>query len=178
MKRIKNQNNKRFVAHFDILGFKYLTKNKFDEAWGALSDYRAVMDKLTNDTIVLDTETKESLHKRIKLFLFSDSILIFSLGCEASDLKAMLVVATELFKQSMETCVPLRGGIALGDFAFNYKTAHILDNKDPDYGKMIYELGMCCGPAFVKAYEIGEYAQWMGIVVCNAVKELIKTMNL
>ncbi len=49
-----SRNNKRYVAHFDILGFKSATLRNQDESWGALCDLHSCMDchvKPKNKTI-------------------------------------------------------------------------------------------------------------------------------
>jgi len=144
--------DKRYVAHFDMLGFKTATLRNPDEAWGALSDLRACMDNILKFNIsVLSTD--EIIENRIRAYIFSDSILIFSLSDEAIDFAAILVLSSHFFADALVKRVPLRGGISYGDFFFN-----------PD-------LHLFCGIPFVKAYIIGEKAQWSGIVVDDIVAE-------
>lgn len=148
-----NQNeNKRYVAHFDMLGFKSATLRNPDEAWGALSDLRACMDGILKSHIEV-LSTKEIISDRIRAYIFSDSILIFTFRDKPIDLISMLVLTSELFKDSLHACVPLRGGISYGDFFFNL------------------ELHLFCGIPFVNAYKIGEMAQWSGIIVDDSVAE-------
>ena len=63
----------------------------------------------------------------------------------------MMVACAGFFGKALHQCVPLRGGIAYGDFLFN-----------PE--KILF-----CGPSLVRAYELGQIAQWSGIVVDDEV---------
>ncbi|PIS26298.1 MAG: hypothetical protein COT45_00970 [bacterium (Candidatus Stahlbacteria) CG08_land_8_20_14_0_20_40_26] len=143
---------KRYVAHFDMLGFKNATLRNPDEAWKALSSLRACMDRVLELHIKV-LSTNEIISNRIKAYIFSDSILIFTLRDEPKDLISMLVLTSQIFADSLHACIPLRGGISYGDFFFNL------------------DLHLFCGTPFVKAYEIGEMVQWSGIVVDKAVAE-------
>ena len=144
------QSNNRYVAHFDMLGFKSAIARNFDEAWGALRDLRASMDKILGMAIG-SMSTDKVIADRIRAFIFSDSILIFTLSNKPEDLKAILILSSELFSGSLASCVPLRGGISLGKFYFDL------------------EKHLFCGVPFVQAYEIAERAQWSGIVVHDSV---------
>jgi len=57
-------------------------------------------------------------------------------------------------------CVPLRGGIAHGRFAFN------LDHY------------LFSGPALVDAYELGESSQWLGISLDDKVAEAVMKLPI
>jgi len=139
---------KRFVAHFDMLGMKSATLRNEDEAWGALSDINAAKEKAENLAIdVITTGQQVIIRNRLRTFIFSDTIIIFSLSDENQDLLAMLIFSSELFKNSFHSCVPLRGGIAHGNFFF-------------DFGKNLF-----LGKALVCAYALGEEVQWCGITV-------------
>ena len=146
------KNSKRYVAHFDMLGFKSATLRNPDEAWGALCDLRACMDEILKLPIEVFS-FKEIISNRIKAYIFSDSILIFTVSDDVRDFVAMLVLAFKFFADALVKCVPLRGGISYGNFFFNT------------------ELHLFCGIPFVKAYEIGEEAQWSGIIIDDIVAE-------
>lgn len=148
MNDIPDQN--RYVAHFDMLGFKTAIDRNLDEAWGALRDLRASMDKILRMAIE-DTITNQVIADRIRAYIFSDSILIFTLSDRSEDLKAILILSSHLFSESLASCVPLRGGISHGKFLFNI------------------DLHLFCGKPFVQAYKIAERAQWAGIVVSDSV---------
>jgi hypothetical protein len=67
----------------------------------------------------------------------------------------MLIVCLELFAQVLHGSIPVRVGIAHGLFVFNE-------------GEYLF-----VGPPLVKAYEIGEAAQWIGAVVEDSVADKI-----
>ena len=78
---------------------------------------------------------------------------MFTLSDSRDDLMSMLIFASQLFSDSLHACLPLRGGIAFGDFIFDL------------------DLRLFCGVPFVRAYELGERAQWSGIVVDDTVAD-------
>jgi hypothetical protein len=144
----------RFVAYFDMLGFKEAIRADLDEAWGALGDLRVSME----DALHLFSETTHSTiiipnSVRTQATNFSDSVLIFSYGDTSQDLHTILIESAHLFAKALKRCVPLRGGISLGHFRFNF------------------DKWLFCGPALVRAYEMGEEAVWSGIVVDDAVAD-------
>ncbi len=149
---------KRYVAFFDILGFKEAVRNDLDEAWGALEDVRVSMEetlniflKTPNDIIL--TRNKE----RTAATNFSDSIIIFSREGNTKNLHSILISSTAFFAKSLERCIPLRGGISFGKFYFNF------------------EKNLFCGDPLIRAYEIAESAQWSGIIIDdNVAKHYLK----
>lgn len=147
------ENNLRFVAHFDILGFKTLSHKDEDLAWGILSDFQYCVDRLQNDLSILLNDSDIPIGNRLKFVLFSDTILIFSLGNTKGDFIITIMGCAQLFAELLHKCVPIRGGISYGNFYFNSN-------------KQLY-----LGLPFIKAYEIGESAQWLGIVLDNSVYE-------
>lgn len=136
----------RFVAHFDMLGMSALTKRNPDLAWNTLSALcRAREERLSLGIRRLDTN--EVIADQIRTFTFSDTVVAFSEGSTENDALAMVLLMTELFTYALHLCVPLRGGIANGQFTFNF------------------DMNLFSGPALVEAYELGESAQWLGIVL-------------
>lgn len=141
----------RYVAHFDMLGFKNAAVRNLDEAWGALCDLKSAMDKILRMAIK-DISSKQVIADRVRAYIFSDSILVFTFSNnKPEDLKAILILTSHLFSDSLASCVPLRGGISFGKFYFNL------------------EQHLFCGIPFVQAYQIAERAQWLGIVVHDSV---------
>jgi len=150
--------NDRFVAHFDMLGMKYLTKQNPDLAWKKLSALsNAKAKRLTLEIQRLDT--KESIKNQISTFTFSDTIIAFSKGSTENDVLSMLILMTELFTYSLHLSIPLRGGIAHGRFCYDY------------------DLNLFSGPALVDAYSLGESAQWLGIVLDNNTAEAVSSLQ-
>lgn len=143
---MSDHKDNRFVAHFDMLGMSTLTKRNPDLAWKKLSALCHARDKRLSLGIQR-LDTNELIADQVRTFTFSDTVIAFSKGSAENDALAMVLLMTELFTYSLHLCVPLRGGIAHGRFAFNF------------------ELNLFSGPALVDAYELGESAQWLGIVL-------------
>jgi hypothetical protein len=149
------QSHNRFVAHFDMLGMKQAILRNVDEAWGALSDINEARKRIYKISLEIKGSTKV-VADRVRTFFFSDTVIIFTLSDEPEDLYAILVLSSELFSNSLHRCVPLRGGIAYGEFFFNLEESLFL------------------GKPLVEAHIIGECAQWIGIVVDQFVAEMAK----
>ena len=149
---IVTRNDLRFVAHFDILGFKALSYKDEGMAWGVLSDYQQCIDYIQyNVSLSTKDDKKILIGDRAKFVLFSDTILGFSFSNTIEDFLIFIVSCSQLFADSLHKCVPIRGGICYGNFSFN------LD-------KQLY-----FGLPFIKAHDIGESAQWFGVIVDDSV---------
>jgi hypothetical protein len=147
-----NSSTMRYVGFFDMLGFKDAVKKDFNEAWGALEDLRVSMEETLNLFIRLPQKIiMTNSRDRILATNFSDRILLFTLQDTLEDLHRMLLACAGFFGKALHRCVPLRGGIAYGDFLFNL------------------EKNLFCGPSLIRAYELGQRAQWSGIVVDDEV---------
>lgn len=66
------------------------------------------------------TDTGEVVRDRVTSFTFSDTIVAFSFGDTPADLRAIVILVTELFMKALHYSIPLRGGIAHGRFMFNF----------------------------------------------------------
>jgi hypothetical protein len=154
-----NHPDNRFVAHFDMLGMSALTRRDPDLAWSKLS----ALSMARQERISLGIErldTKEYIRDQVLSFTFSDTIVLFSKSDAENDSMAMTIVATELFTRALYYCVPLRGGIAHGRFAFN------LDQN------------LFSGPALLDAYRLGESSQWLGISVDEKVAGEVSRLSI
>lgn len=149
------QSHNRFVAHFDMLGMKQTVLRNVDEAWGALSDINEARKRIYEISFEIK-DRNQFVADRVRTFFFSDTVVIFTMSDEPEDLYAILILSSELFSNSLHRRVPLRGGIAYGEFFFNLEESLFL------------------GIPLVKAYKIGECAQWIGIVVDQIVAEKAK----
>lgn len=151
----------RYVAHLDILGMSELVAKDLDEAWGMLSDLVAVRDRV--NTLALeftDTGDTVNIQDTIKIVTFSDTIILFTKTNTQSELRALIVLVTEMFHKAIVNCVPVRIGISLGKFYFN-------DLKS-----------MYAGPALIEAYRVGERSQWLGITLADSVKDAAIKLNM
>jgi len=154
---MSDHKDNRFVAHFDMLGMSALTKRNPDLAWEKLSALCHARDERLSLGIQR-LDTNELITDQIRTFTFSDTVIAFSKGSTENDALAMMLLMTELFTYALHLCVPLRGGIAHGQFKFNL------------------ELNLFSGPALVDAYELGESAQWLGIVLDQQTTDTISRL--
>jgi len=149
----------RYVANFDILGISSLLRNHKERALRMLLDF----DDRKNLVGLMDIEiieTGEVIADQIARVSFSDTIVIFTKGNTIKDLWAIIALGSQLFSKCLNKCIPLRGGVAYGEFFF-----------DP-YREIF------CGLPLVEAHEIGEEAQWLGIVVTEEVAKRCVQNNI
>lgn len=143
----------RFVAHLDILGMSAIVEKDADQAWGMLSDLVAVRDRIGGYAMeFLDTKELVRAKDVAAAVTFSDTIILFSKGCADTELRALLILVTELLHKAMCSCVPVRVGVSRGKFFVNV------------------EKSMYAGPALIDAYRVGESAQWLGISLAESVQ--------
>jgi len=127
-----------------MLGMSALIRRDPELAWQKLSALStAKQERLSLD--IKRMETGECIQDQVRAFTFSDTIVAFSKSDTDNDALSIVLLTTELFASSLYYCVPLRGGIAHGLFAFNF------------------DLNLFSGPALLDAYELGESSQWLGI---------------
>jgi hypothetical protein len=146
------QTHQRFVAHIDILGMREMVRRNPEKAWNVLSDLANVRDHLGKLQLThISTAQQHMLAESVFSVMFSDTIVLFTKTESNEDLQAILIAAAEVLHKAMCAFVPVRIGVASGQFFFNIE-------------KSLY-----LGPALIEAYEIGEAAQWLGIVTTEAV---------
>jgi len=138
---------KVFVAHFDVLGMKSLLKKSNFEAWQIICDLAEAKD--THELQITD-DSRKSLNERF----FSDTIIISTSNDSIGSLHTIIARSFELFRCAFRESIPLRAGIAHGSwFESNEKNLHLFT-----------------GDALLKAYDIGESQQLIGISTCDEVK--------
>src|SRR5437762_602535 len=105
----------RFAAHLDILGMSAIVEKDADEAWGMLSDLVAVRDRVGGYAMeFLGTKELVRATDVATTVTFSDTIILYSKGCTDTELRALLILVTELLHKAMCSCVPVRAGVARG----------------------------------------------------------------
>ncbi|MGO9602525.1 MAG: hypothetical protein ACLQAT_03815 [Candidatus Binataceae bacterium] len=136
----------RFVVHFDVLGFKSLLEKNQGRAWHTIQQIYEAQKK----SFALEVQSLEDgaiVKNRIIPVVFSDTILAFTRGSTDADVKAIVYLSCELFFAALHAGIPIRGGIAYGRLTWDE------------------ERKLFAGAPVVRAYELGETAQWLGIVV-------------
>lgn len=155
------ENHNRYVAHIDVLGMSDLVKKSPDLAWELLSQLVDVK-KHAHDIQLTFIDTNETIIAPdiVRAVTFSDTILLFSKSNTPNDLRTIMVIATEMLNKALSKCIPIRAGVSIGLFYFNLTES------------------MYAGPALIEAYEIGEAAQWIGIVATEEVYKNAKRVGL
>jgi hypothetical protein len=142
----------RYVAHVDMLGMSGLILKNPKLAWEAVSKMTQAKKKKLSDSFTVGN--RHSFFKdHVAAFTFSDTILLFTKSDDADDLRAILMVCLELFAQVLHGSIPVRIGVAHGQFVFNG------------------DEGLFVGPPLVHAYRQGEAAQWIGAVLDKTVAD-------
>ncbi len=142
----------RYVAHVDMLGMSQLTLHDPKLAWSVVSDTVIALRRVMALSYrVNGRHIKIADH--VASFTFSDTVLLFTKGDEAEDLRLILIACLELFSQGLWRCAPFRIGLAHGLFVFNQ-----------DENAFV-------GPPLIQAYRLGEQAQWLGCVLDERVAE-------
>ncbi|RJX18053.1 MAG: hypothetical protein C4575_11245 [Desulforudis sp.] len=144
--------DQHFVAHIDILGMSKLVEKDPALAWDLLSLLvQARNDAHRTEITFLDTAERITTPNQIWAVTFSDTIVLFTKFASLTDLRAIVIMTTELLNKALHLCVPVRAGIAVGTFFFNLQES------------------MYAGPALIEAYHLGEEAQWIGITTSEEV---------
>lgn len=136
----------RYVAHFDMLGFSDIVKQKPDLAWEALSTLYDFHAQIPQQILWIESQ-KRYIQSTAKTIFFSDTIVIYTNHNEYPDYVSIFAQSTNLFVQSLIVGIPLRGGIAYGEL------------------RVDKQRGLYMGVPVIEAYETGEDAQWLGIVI-------------
>lgn len=145
----------RCIVHFDILGFSGLVKNDSRKAWEILNNFYLLISRITQQEIHI-AHTTQKITSRCKTVFFSDTLIIYTEQDGFEDMFTVFMSATNIFFHAMLLFgIPLRGGIAHGDFFV-------------DTSKSLY-----MGMPLINAYKTGEETRWLGFVVEDDVYELI-----
>jgi len=147
----------RYVAHVDMLGMTELTLQNPERAWHAASKMTIAKKKVLDCSMTIDGR-HFSIKDHVAAFTFSDTILLFTKGDDMDDLRTILIVCLELLAQTIHGSIPVRIGVAHGQFVFNG------------------DEGLFVGPPLIHAYRLGEAAQWIGAVVDQTVAERASTL--
>jgi hypothetical protein len=151
----------RYVAHLDILGMRALTGRDHREAWDMLSELEQARTTAIRTSIEFEN-SDEPIHipEMVKSVVFSDTVILYSNADTPRDLHAIFNAAVYLFSRALHRHVPIRIGISKGIFYADEKRS------------------MYAGPALIEAYDIGEMAQWLGIVLSASVANEPVLQNL
>ena len=145
--KMPNKNRKTgYVAHFDMLGFSRAVEGNPEAPWTAINLLHERQLQIPTQKISIKS-TKQIVSGRVKTVFFSATIIIYTQEDEYEDYISIFSQSSNLFMHSLIAGIPLRGGIADGDFFVDL------------------EKGLYMGVPFIKAYNAGEKVQWLGIVI-------------
>jgi hypothetical protein len=160
-----NKKAKRFVAFFDILGFKNLVLKQSHD------DVLAVLEKLKEqlNSLQLGVGISPGLFTKWKIkadqtraVTFSDSIIVFSQSDEPADLMKILLDCQRILNTALFNKIPIKGAISFGEVTVDF------------------EKSLFFGQPLISAYELHDLLQLMGVVLdceCEAKIEEIKTSD-
>lgn len=126
----------KYIAFIDTLGFtQRITQVSHEEAVNVIKVFNQKIYKLWQS---FGFNNDQSIRGRT----FSDSIIIHTEGETIEELSKILKFTTELYKVSITTCdLPLRGGLALGEFD---------DLETVEFSNL--QKGLVVGTGFIDAY--------------------------
>ncbi|HYV91548.1 MAG TPA: hypothetical protein VE978_07190 [Chitinophagales bacterium] len=110
---------KRFIAFFDIMGFKEMVfRLKHEEVFKKLRDLSFIIDTIKKYDRSLSNTNKIEVanYATIKSVMFSDSVLFISEGATREDAKTTIVAAVWILNLCLRSEIPIKGAIAYGDF--------------------------------------------------------------
>lgn len=180
--------NDRFVAFFDILGFKELVRRqpladlvaKFRNIYDAVGDATIAYESTRAEVIsVLNIADRQdwmvaadptavrqefARSTKLRLLLMSDSVVIYSEPVGRGDenftrhLSSILRVGRVIVARLLAAGLPTRGAISHGEFYAN-ETDQVF-----------------VGKALVEAYELAESQEWIGAAVAPSLAADVATM--
>ncbi|HRG01527.1 MAG TPA: hypothetical protein PKZ75_10445 [Bacteroidia bacterium] len=113
----------RFVAFFDIMGFKDLVlKSKHDEIVILLNKLSAAREELHDfNSVIVDSNSIKG--GETKSFTFSDSIIFFSKGNNKHDASKIILDCVYLLKIALENNIPIKGALSYGEVTVDLKNS-------------------------------------------------------
>lgn len=105
----------RFVAYFDIMGFKNLVQN---------NSHEKIVKLMTGISTVVKSMDSESFgddpNNIVKTSIFSDSIIIVSNNDSISSAAHVMWQSAYLYRKCLELGIPIKGSIAYGKFTADF----------------------------------------------------------
>lgn len=152
--------DKRFVAFFDILGFKDLVANNTHNA--VLSKLDSLKERIVNFENLSTEKILESykLSKdQTKSVTFSDSIIFFSKGETFKDLIKILLDSYGTIKLSVEKGLAIKGGLSYGEITVDF------------------EKSLFFGQPIIDAYLLHEELQMITAIIDNNFEVKLKSFE-
>lgn len=129
----------KYVAFLDILGFKDRIRGLQPEEAKKL--IRAFSQTIF-DIFKKKNSDKENSNDKIKGYIVSDSVILYSEDDKKDSLEALIKLTREICeKEFIENSILIRGAIEKGEF-----------DKVPAEERLDLEKGLIVGEAYIKAY--------------------------
>jgi len=154
-----NITGKRFVAFFDILGFKdKVMRDSHDEIYEKLAEIQ-VNENLLKQT--LDDPAVQEVFQDYGIYVvkFSDSISLFSKNDTIENFVLFLISARFLFTSFLKKEFLIKGGMAYGKISL-------------DKEKQLY-----FGQPIIDAYNLEEDVNYIGVIAHNSIDEFKQNID-
>jgi hypothetical protein len=161
----------RFVAYFDIMGFKDMAyrngHEKISQIIDDLSDTRDLLhdlEKTLNDTLTT-SDRKSKITRitpdatKIKTALFSDSILLISKSDSIDDANRIIAYSTIPLNMMFSKKIPIKGSLAHGKFTAN-------NEKSKFYGMPL-----------IDAYQLSEEMHFYGALLHHSFEKKLHELD-
>ncbi len=150
--------NNRFVAFFDILGFKDLVARfKHEEIVEKLESLLLVIDKLSDANSISSMQNYNIDKDQTKSIIFSDSIIFFSKGSTFNDALKISYDAFQVCKNALNAGIAIKGCISYGQVTV-------------DFSKSLF-----FGQAIIDAFLLHEELQMLTVLLDNKAENQIDT---
>ena len=150
--------DKRFVAFFDLLGFKdKVMRKSHEEIYDELSKISRIKDIVENKNGLKSKEKYKDCD--VYVVSFSDSIVIFSKNDSFENFEYFLIAIRAIFSNSLREKIALKGGFAHGQVSLNK-------------AEQIY-----FGQPIIDAYLIEEDVNYLGVVAHSSIDQFLKSQS-
>ncbi|MES3008847.1 MAG: hypothetical protein V4751_13860 [Pseudomonadota bacterium] len=150
---------KRFIAYFDIMGFKdFIYRNSHRKVSKIMDEIAKVVSDIKDyESEILKTPIEERNQKGLKgkvvlPVIFSDSIIFISESDTRYDLHKILLVSSFFLGNSIGRSIPVKGAISHGLFTADFEKSKFF------------------GQPLIDAFLLAEEAQFYGVIVHNTVE--------
>ena len=164
LRSFKKDTDKRFMAYFDIMGFKdYVYRHSHDELNERMSKVSTVVRGVEElEWIVEKLEKTDPQKERlgflanyVRPVIFSDTILIVSEFGTIGDALKILNTASMVLNNLLLYNIPIKGSLSYGDISADFE-------KSLYYGKPL-----------IDAYNLAEEVNYYGAVLHNSFEKFI-----
>lgn len=158
----------KYVAFLDILGFKDRIRGlQPEEAKKLIRAFsQTIFDIFKKKNSDKENSDKENSNDKIKGYIVSDSVILYSEDDKKDSLEALIKLTREICeKEFIKNSILIRGAIEKGEF-----------DKVPAEERLDLEKGLIVGEAYIKAYLVEDSGsvKAMGVILSEDVYEDIK----